>query len=80
MRRHTMAPRKSLIVVRIGERIPQTNHRFAEDNSSRHLRHVGYDLVLSLEQTDITWVYIAAGCPMQQLTVKMEHIGKQTAA
>jgi hypothetical protein len=34
-------PGESLVVIRIGKRILQPNHRFCEQDSSSHLRRVG---------------------------------------
>ena len=71
---------KPLIVVRIGQRVLQSDHRPGEDGSSGYLRKVGPHRVLGPKQLHIVRAHVVAGDEMEQLAIEAEHVRKQAAA
>ena len=71
---------KSLIVVRIGQRVLQSDHRPGEDGSSGYLGRVGPHRVLGPKQLDIVRAHVVAGDEMEQLAIEAEHVRKHASA
>ena len=71
---------KLLIVVRIGQRVLQSDHRPGEHDPSGDLGRVGPHRVLGPQQLHIARADVVAGDEMEQLAIEAEHVGKQAAA
>ena len=69
-----------MVVVRVGERVFEPNHRFGKHDSPGYLRIVGAHWVLRFKQLHVTGPGAVTGCEMQKLAIETEHERKQAAA